>query len=51
MHDWRSGRGVGGADWRWQAGPRLYYAPNNLHGTLDTDSQSHQDNHSSGAQT
>ena len=50
MHGWRSGRGVGGADWRWQPGPRLYYAPNNLHGTLDTDSQSPQDNHS-GAQT
>ena len=35
------GRGVGDWCWLgpWQPGPRLYYAPNNLHGTLDTDSQ------------
>ena len=39
--DWRSAGGVDLADWEtWQAGPRLYYAPNNLHATLDTDSHS-----------
>ena len=35
--DWRSAGGVDVADWEpWQVSPRLYYAPNNLHATLDT---------------